>query len=268
MSGFSADWLALREPFDLKARNQQIEDAFRAALPTDRTVHILDLGSGAGSTVAAMSERLSSPQDWTLVDNDPRLLDVAAERFSATPGVNIQVEIADLSRGLETLQWDAVDAITTSAFLDLVTEEFLGTLVETVTTSQKPFLASLSYDGRASCEPVDPLDDAIRQAMNTHQKTDKGFGAALGPFAWNAAANLFRQAGYEVVTGGSDWVAGRDSAAFLKALLAGWIEAASEMGLDPEQLDRWKTRRLGEIELGGLSVIVGHQDLVALPPGA
>ncbi|MBD8878430.1 class I SAM-dependent methyltransferase [Roseibium polysiphoniae] len=268
MSGFSPDWLALREPFDLKARNQKIEDAFCAALPTDRTVHILDLGSGAGSTVAAMSEKLSGSQNWTLVDNDPRLLDVAAERLSETPGVNIQVEIADLSRDLDDLPWGTVDAVTTSAFLDLVTEEFLGTLVETVTASSKPFLASLSYDGRASCDPVDPLDDAIRQAMNTHQRTDKGFGAALGPFAWNAAANLFRQAGYKVTTGASDWIADRDSAAFQMALLAGWIEAASEVGMDPEQLARWQTRRLGEIEDGHLSVIVGHQDLVALPPRA
>ncbi|MEP4805975.1 MAG: glycosyl transferase family 1, partial [Hyphomicrobiales bacterium] len=163
---------------------------------------------------------------------------------------------------------DTVDAITTSAFLDLVTEEFLLKLVKMVTEANKPFLASLSYDGRASCEPVDPLDDAIRQAMNTHQRTDKGFGAALGPFAWNAAANLFRQAGYEVVTGASDWVAGHNSAAFQKALLAGWIEAASEMGLDPEQLARWQTRRFGEIEVGHLSVTVGHQDLVAFPARA
>ncbi|MEJ8476531.1 class I SAM-dependent methyltransferase [Roseibium algae] len=265
MTGFSAEWLDLREPVDLAARNDQVEHTFFSALPQTGPVRILDLASGAGSTVAALSHKLNRNQTWLLTDNDHKLLDVANSRFGSFQGLQVQSEILDLSREMKTLSFDSFDAITTSAFLDLVTEEFLANLVEQVVASQKPFLASLSYDGRAICAPADPLDDTVRQAMNMHQQTDKGFGAALGPRAWSVAASLFRLAGYDVMTGASDWTPTADSQPFLKLLLEGWGQAASEVGVNAAELDRWRSRRLSEISDQSLSVCVGHQDLVALP---
>jgi hypothetical protein len=265
MSGFSADWLALREPFDLAARSRQVEEAFMAALPVNAPLRILDLASGAGSTVAALSGRLRERQTWLLTDHDPQLLHVAKARYSDQTAMTIEFEVLDLARELDSLPFQEVDGITTSAFLDLVTEQFLRQLVETIVFSGKPFLASLSYDGRAACEPADPLDETIRQAMNAHQQTDKGFGAALGPQAWSVAAALFREAGYDVVTGSSDWFAGQGDAAFQAALLEGWIEASAETGVAVDQLQRWKERRFSEIQEESLSVLVGHQDLAAVP---
>ncbi|WP_417671692.1 class I SAM-dependent methyltransferase [Roseibium sp.] len=267
MSGFSADWLALREPFDLAARSDAVEQTFIAALPSPDKATLLDLASGAGSTVAALSGKLPSRQTWILTDNDPGLLGHARARFGQ-PGSGIarlECVETDLSRELEQLDFDGVDGVTTSAFLDLVTEDFIEGLVKKLVASGKPFLASLSYDGRAVCDPMDRLDDTIRQAMNRHQQTDKGFGAALGPFAWSRAAELLKQAGYRVTVAASDWVAGPDSNSFQKELLAGWLEAAAEMGIDQLELERWRERRLAEIEGNALKLEVGHQDLCAIP---
>ncbi|WP_417688230.1 class I SAM-dependent methyltransferase [Roseibium sp.] len=267
MSGFSADWLALREPFDLAVRNSRIEQRFIGFLGTQKPLRLLDLASGAGSTVAALGPKLQSRASWTLVDNDQNLLSVAAGRFNdGGPGTDaIESVCLDLARELDTLDFQAFDAVTTSAFLDLVTDGFLERLVKKVVASRKPFLASLSYDGRSWCEPADALDDVIRQAMNRHQQTDKGFGAALGPYAWSRAAELFRAAGYEVVTGSSDWDTGTGAGAFQKELLSGWLQAASEMGVDALRLDSWKSRRWREMDTGQLRVSVGHQDLCACP---
>ncbi len=265
MTGFSSEWLALREPYDLSARNETIEALFVTRLPENRLVKLLDLASGAGSTVSALKEKVPSPQAWMLVDNDPALLEVASGRFDDLPMGSLETEQLDLSSSLDLLDFASYDAITTSAFLDLVTEPFLSKLIDRITAARKPFLASLSYDGRAGCSPIDPLDERIRQAMNTHQQTDKGFGAALGPFAWSVASDLFRQRGYEVQVGPSDWQADGKSDSFQKALLTGWLEAASEVGEDHKALETWRERRWREVAAGELSVFVGHQDLVAYP---
>lgn len=264
MSGFSAEWLALRAPLDLEARNADVEAAFFTALPKDK-VRLLDLASGAGATIAAISAKLDRQQDWLLTDNDPALLKLAQERYADFARGSVTCRQVDLATDARRLPFTQVDAVTTSAFLDLVTRDFLEELVACVTGARLPFLASLSYDGRAACTPADSLDDDIREAMNAHQKTDKGFGAALGPNAVTAAEALFAAAGYRVASGQSDWHAGPGMDAFQTQLLAGWLSAAREMGLDQNRLARWHARRIEQIAQGVLSITVGHRDFAAIP---
>lgn len=264
MSGFSADWLRLREPVDLAARNGRVEDAFVSALPKG-PVRLLDLASGAGSTVTALSGRLGASQNWLLTDNDPALLEVSRQRFSRFGQGAVGCRQVDLAGDLASLPFANVDGVTTSAFLDLVTRPFLQQLVGLVTAARLPFLASLTYDGRASCTPADPFDEDIRQAMNAHQKTDKGFGSALGPDAAAAAEALFEAAGYRVLSGPSDWHTDRNALAFQQELISGWVSAGSDMGLDPDRLSHWLERRTEQIAEGALAIAVGHRDMAAIP---
>ena len=75
MSGFSAEWLALRESHDLRARNPIVLDAVAARFKSHDAISVVDLACGAGSTVRALSSHLPARQHWDLVDNDQRLLD-------------------------------------------------------------------------------------------------------------------------------------------------------------------------------------------------
>ena len=77
MSGFSAEWLALRESYDLRARNPIVLDAVAASFASLDAINGIDLACGSGSTVRALSSRLPSRQHWDLVDNDQRLLTLA-----------------------------------------------------------------------------------------------------------------------------------------------------------------------------------------------
>ena len=77
MSGFSAEWLALRESYDLRARNPIVLDAVAASFKSLDAISVVDLACGAGSTVRALGPHLPARQRWDLVDNDPRLLTVA-----------------------------------------------------------------------------------------------------------------------------------------------------------------------------------------------
>lgn len=263
MSGFSKEWLSLREPLDLAARNHDVEAAFCAELPRDGC-RILDLGSGAGSTVAALSPVLPGPVEWILADHDPGLLRVAENRLYEPQPITISLQEIDLAKDLEQLPFAEVDAVTTSAFLDLVSADFLTRLVACVVTSKKPFLASLSYDGRMSLAESNELDDDVRLAVNHHQTTDKGFGPALGPQAAGRATELFRSSGYRVVEGWSNWDAGSLDGGFLTELLSGCVRVAGESGLEAHRLDQWWDMRQGQIADGSLSVSVGHVDFVAM----
>jgi trans-aconitate methyltransferase len=83
MSGFAAEWLALREPYDARARNPAIGDAATGWVIDLDPVTIVDLACGTGSTLRALSPHLPARQTWRLVDNDLSLLARAAD--SARP---------------------------------------------------------------------------------------------------------------------------------------------------------------------------------------
>ena len=59
MSGFSSDWLALREPYDVTARNTTVLDAVLAAFRGQGSISVVDLACGTGSTLRAMTLRFS-----------------------------------------------------------------------------------------------------------------------------------------------------------------------------------------------------------------
>ena len=91
------------------------------------------------------------------------------------------------------------DLVTASALLDLVSEYWLGALAAMCREKQSVVLFALSYDGRITCSPTEPADEAIRSLVNRHQRTDKGFGPALGPGAAGQASDLFEALGYRVL---------------------------------------------------------------------
>ena len=154
MSGFSAEWLTLREPYDLNSRNPTVIDAVAAALEPLSSVRIVDLASGTGSTIRALSPFLPARQSWKLIDND------LAKQVAAT---TIPL---DLNRDLEAALDGPIDLVATSALLDLVSESWLDRLVVEIAARSMLFYAALSYDGRTKLSPPDPLDAAIAAAVN------------------------------------------------------------------------------------------------------
>lgn len=265
MNRFSAEWLNLRERYDLAARSASVLDAVTASVKSLPSVRILDLACGAGSTVRALHGRFPARQHWELVDNDPDLLAVA---HSGNPGKDITLNTIqlDLSRDLGAALETPVDLITISALLDLVSRTWLDRLLQEVRLRGLPVYAALTYDGRANLSPVDSFDAAILSAVNAHQRTDKGFGEALGPSAADAAIAGFKSLGYSVVHGKSDWIVGPDDRAMQAGLLDGWTRAAREMGtLSDNDVIDWLTRRKAALSERLSSMRVGHVDFFAFP---
>jgi SAM-dependent methyltransferase len=265
MSRFPAEWLALRERHDVAARNPGILDAVTLSLNARPSVRVLDLACGSGSTVRTLHSRFPTQQHWDLVDNDPDLL-ALARNAARENGITLNTVRLDLDRDLETALDGRIDLITISALLDLVSQAWLDRFLSEVGARGLPVYAALTYDGRTDQSPADPLDATMIAAVNAHQRTDKGFGPALGPLAADAAIVGFERLGYSVVSGDSDWVIGPDDQAMQTELLNGWAGAVREMKTMPEtDIDDWLARREAMVAAGRSSMRVGHVDVFAFP---
>jgi hypothetical protein len=285
MTGFSADWLALREPIDARSRSRELIDT----LP-GRYSAIVDLGAGTGANFCWLAPQLESTQHWTLIDNDNRLLVAARKKIRAWaksrgyrasgrgkvltiigPGFDCTVTTLklDLSRDLALLEFPAQCLVTASAFFDLVSGQWLAQLVDRIAEREASILWALSYDGRVTIDPRNNQDEAIIALVNRHQLTDKGFGPALGPDAWLVAQSLLEHAGFNVRAVDSNWRCGKPDSAMLNLLIDGWAEAAAAIeSEDTRAIEKWRKLRLRQAAAGRLRVSVGHRDLAARPAAA
>jgi len=174
----------------------------------------------------------------------------------------VETRCMDLAALDDDTIFDGRDLVTASALLDLVSEDWVRALAGHCARAGAAVLFALSYDGRVVCTPEDADDAIVVALMNEHQRTDKGFGPALGPDATNAAARLFENAGYDVRRAPSDWVLAPDSGEIQRQLIDGWAQAATAMA--PERvraIDGWRDRRLAHVAAGWSEIIVGHEDL-------
>jgi hypothetical protein len=268
MSGFSTEWLTLREPYDARARNASVLDAVAAAFAGQPSIKVVDLACGTGSTMRSISARLPKQQIWRLVDNDLSLL-ARAEPLLKVSGQNVVTIPFDLARDLQAALDGPLDLVTTSSLLDLVSADWLEGFATGASARNLPVYAALTYDGRVTFTPHDALDAKLVDSVNRHQRGDKGFGPALGPTAAAAAISCFEAAHYSVVHGASDWVFGPNDDDIQSAFIAGLAGAAREdSALSAAEVSEWLEHRRDAIRSRRASIRVGHVDVFARPINA
>ncbi len=272
MSGFSIDWLDLREAADYRARNKELLSQLQQWLQNRAIDHaqltVMDMGAGTGSTLRAFANTAAfddMPLAWRLVDQDTNLLAEATRRHAESH--NLKTYALDLTQ-VEQLPIEDVQLITASALFDLVSATFIDQLVVMLQAQQThqpvALYAALNYDGQTQWSPAHPLDAAVLAAFNRDQQTDKGFGPALGPQAIATLQQQFFAAGFQVVTANSAWQLRGDERALVLELINGIANAvANDPAIDLAALKAWQEFRQQQIEEG--SCIVGHMDLLILP---
>ena len=280
---FSADWLALREPFDAAARSVGLAERLASVLPA-RPV-LLDLGAGSGSLFRWLAPIIGWAQVWVLVDADEDLLlraydDIACwagERgWTVTqgqrallvhaPGGAWRVEAGrvDLATEPAALPREGVDAVVCSALLDLVSAAWLARLVAALRT---PLLACLSVDGRDAFLPGHPRDPCVRAGFYRDQGADKGFGPALGSHAPAVLQAMLAARGFGVASAPSDWRIPAAALAMLRELVPGHAEAAARaFPARRRAIDAWRNARMQQAVAGRLAIRIGHRDSLGLPP--
>lgn len=278
MSGFSASWLALREPADHRARHVGLKASLLTALSKNvqpgQVLRVTDLGCGTGSNLRALSEGLHPRQSWRLVDYDPALLSEArvqlikwADCHDEAGGLlrliknGLEIEVAferhDLNRSLEHVLGLPADLVTAAAFFDLVSEQWIERFCRALNTV---FYTVLTYDGIEEWRPAHPADDMMREAFHAHQGTDKGFGVAAGPRATDVMERCLAATGFQVQRAPSPWTLSRPADhELMSALAEGSAHAVSETGQVSEpDIRSWLMARQQ-----AQTCVVGHEDLLA-----
>lgn len=298
MTGFSVDWLCLREPFDHKARAKAAGalglpgrlERWRGRAP-DRALAVIDLACGHGANLRELAPCLGGAQRWRLIDHDPALLAAVPHTLSAwalrhgyqfmlddcagepqtihIAGPDFHVEAVchrvDLARDLASLDFSDRTLVTASALLDLVSASWLQRLVHKSQCASAALLFGLTVDGRTIWDSLDRDDERVQALFSQHQHRDKGFGPALGSEAAATALRQMAGASYETVQVQTDWVIdGAQAPEMQLALVEGMAAAALEQ--DPAEraaVLAWQARRRAGVGSGRLRV--GHVDIVAVP---
>ena len=289
---FSANWLALREPFDHAARSARLGRRLAALLP--RRPRLVDLAGGTGSLFRSLAPVIGRGQDWTLIDTDVGLLDEAFGRtaawarrqgFAATASGDellvstprglwrLRVVACDLGKtaaifgktALGAAEMYGADAIICSALLDLVSGGWLERLCAMLTV---PFLACLTVDGRDVWRPSHPFDAVVHSAYRGDMRRDKGFGPALGTAAPTALLRAFAVRGFTTSSAPSDWRIPRGALRMQQALIDATADAArTARPAHASIIAVWQEARLRHALRGRLATTIGHRDILALPGG-
>jgi hypothetical protein len=278
VSGFSADWLALREPADRRARNPNVLAALRTSFAARDAVDVIDLGCGTGSNLRAVALHLPARQRWRLVDHDPALLVAARDPLLAwadsaergdgdltlvKDGRELLVSFmqTDLAKDPGVALAGAPDLVTAAALFDLVSVPWIERFAREVGHVRAAFYTALTYAGSESWEPAHAFDAEMLAAFHAHQASDKGFGPSAGPRGTAVLEKEFTALGYAVRTGASPWHLGETEATLVRELADGAAQAVRETGQVPEErVSAWLAARRG-----GAGCTIGHTDLLALP---
>jgi hypothetical protein len=290
MSGFSAEWLGLREPVDHRSRNEglqvQVLNYLAQINPVSPgSVRLTDLGSGTGSNLRALAPHLNAMQHWTLVDHDPVLLDTARNTLLAwadsevntsvsgsslttstsiqplsilKDGKSITVEFkcVDLYNDYQVVLDAPADLITAAAFFDLVAEPWLTKFCAGLS---KPLYTVLTYDGIEQWLPPEIMDADILKAFHQHQRSDKGFGSAAGPAATECLQSLLKAHQFTTVSAPSPWILDYRDRSLIKHLASGTAGAVREIDtIASAHVNQWEQSRQQ-----ASSCKIGHRDLFA-----
>ena len=260
---FSAKWLALRAPADDRARDPALAArAARLATRDGEPARIVDLGSGTGATLRALSPHIAGPQHWTLVDADTALLAEAERLAAAAAAPNITVETRNADLAATPAPWSEPPAlVTASALFDLTSAHWLERFADALAKDAIALYTVLTFDGALWLSPAHPFDGPMVDAFHAHQRTDKGFGPAAGPDAGRILAGLLAARGYRVELASTPWqlTANRD-AQCMAAMLDGWAGAATQSLQSPEPVRNWR-----DFHRSADHIVVGHVDILATP---
>ncbi|QDT04951.1 Trans-aconitate 2-methyltransferase [Rubripirellula lacrimiformis] len=250
-------WLAARETVDRRCRSAELAMQFAAMATAD--VQMVDLGCGTGANYRYLAPRMKPDVTWLAIDHDAEILESASRSL---PTESVQIQRRDLASDFSVFSECPTSAFTASAFLDLVSEAWIRRFVDFV--HDRPLLIAMTSTGLPIWDPVDEWDSVINECLERHQRSDHGFGNALGPDAVACLAEQLVGKGSDPKLRSTDWKLSADDTPLMKMLIAG---IARRVRCDPGSvaIDEWEERRFEQLDRAELQLTWPHQDLLSVP---
>ncbi len=257
MSETATDWLAARETADVRSRSKELAKAFALRVGPDDLV--VDLGCGAGANFRYLDRYLASNQKWLGIDCDDEALSQAAARV---PTARVTFERMNLATDLQRVPFGQSFAVIASAFLDIASRHWLTQLANHC--RDNPLLIAMSVASQPEWHPVDDLDEPIRSRIESHQRSDHGFGLSLGADAAPYLAEQLRAHGCQVTLCQSDWILGPADHSLIAMMISGVARRVASVH-DSIDAQEWARLRRNQLQRDELRLVVKHVDLLSIP---
>ena len=267
ISEFDSAWLDTRYPFDLEARNREVESFIRKSFPEGKNLRVLDLGAGNGANLRYFSSRWESLRHWTLLDHNPELMKVCKSWVNAQDDLDLELNCREgsLSSFDEVVSSADFDLVMANALFDLTTQDEFELVSATLKEYELPLLFTLNYSGM-KFYPEDSFDQEVEVSYAKHMRQSGGKVEFMGERAGPAMAEMLLQQGATVVKGESYWHISPGDRQMLNYKI-GFIEnALSDLypeGPNAEKGKEWLEKRKNQLRQGNLTIKVSHWDLAA-----
>lgn len=274
----TADWLWLRYPLDASARNRRLERRALSQLSKRKELRVLDLGSGAGANMGYYHSLLPASTQWWLLERDKALLMqlpkfiewLSKKEGDAIPQRFYPVK-ADFLNPDCPIYSHSFDLVLANAVFDLLSAEQFQRLLQLFRQAwaeRSPvFLFTLNLDQGLEFSPADEDTAQWCQSYEGHMHRLQYFGRAMAAYCGGWMEKLFRENGFKVESGPSNWEIAPWQREVLLAKLGFFEKAMAEfIGADARQrylFQRWLARKRHQACRRELSLFVPHRDFLA-----
>ena len=280
-----SSWLDERFIHDVNARNKEVEGTCFAYFDKLDAIHIMDVGSGTGSTFLALHNKITKDQNWTFLEQDSSLIEHSIQRICKELQqeryvINKTDAIVTFTKGSKTitlktindsllnidtyLRDRSIDLVTASAIFDLFSIDQYAKFEQIVRGHNCAILSVLNYTGM-SFNPVVEGDETCIDLYHGHMLRSQHFGIGMGPNCHRDIKKYYSDNGANYTEGASIWHLDPQAQAMHGFILEYMETAINEMPGKPAYFNDWLTNKRQASSDNRLSIQVDHFDYFIAP---
>ncbi len=282
---FSKSWINMRIDYDNTSRSDILVNYLKKHKQKS-SLSLIDFCCGSGSFFIWALEKEILCQNCLLIDNDINLLksvksnlrsyfkdiykiesntnnlDLRIKKFDK-PYASVVIEKYDCDKYEKII--NTFHIISYSAALDLMSKKSINLALKRVNDNNILYF-SLCFNGQVKWTPSNTFDKYILSHFNTHQRTDKGVGLALGSKSIEYIRKQASRFNYKIIMKDAPWVINnifQKDIIFMKRYVLDIKKSLFHMdGIDKDILRQWYEEKIKDIENKKIRLCVGHKDIL------